>query len=214
LGEGDLDAVKSTLAKLPVDSKSNEIKRNFSYVLAMYHRDFVEARNVLAGAPPFRDVFLVPVPLRFFEGVIARAQHDDAAASAAFADARREVIGRWGDDQTNPGEQGLLGAIDAALGQKEEAIRRGRHALELRPIAKESWEGAVLALNLVDIYACTGERELALQQLEQLAKLPGAVTYSHLKYSFFCLCFWDDLRADPRYQAILASLDPARPTRR
>jgi serine/threonine protein kinase/Flp pilus assembly protein TadD len=205
LDEGDLDAAQSTLAKLPVDSNSNEIKRLPSYRLALYRRDFAEARNALVGSQQFIGSFLnMPIPLRFFEGVIARAQHDDSAARAAFNDARREVTDRWGDDLTNPEEQSLLGVIYAFLGQKDEAIRRARHALVLRPITKDSIDGTGLATNLAVIYLLTGERELALQQLEQLAKLPGWPSYGDLKYSVW----WDDLRGDPRFEQIVASLAP------
>src|SRR5262249_51854336 len=160
LDEGDLDAAQSTLAKLLVDYNSIEIKRMSSYRLALYRRDFAEARNALVGSQPLFGQFLnLPIPLRFSDGAIARAQHDDSAARAAFTDARRQVTDRWGDDLTNPEEQGFLGVIDAVLGQKDEAIRRGRHALALRPIAKDSIDGTGLAATLAVIYLLTGERE-------------------------------------------------------
>ena len=35
----------------------------------------------------------------------------------------------------------VLGIIDAALGRKEEAIQEAKHATELLPISKDTWEG-------------------------------------------------------------------------
>jgi hypothetical protein len=52
--------------------------------------------------------------------------------------------------------------------------------------------------------AWTGERELALQQLEILAKLPGSPSYGDLRLN----PMWDPLRGDPRFEKIVASLAP------
>ncbi len=50
----------------------------------------------------------------------------------------------------------------------------------------------------------TGERELALGQLEALVKTPGWHTYGNLRLS----PLWDPLRGDPRFEKIVASLAP------
>ncbi len=98
----------------------------------------------------------------------------------------------------------VLGLIDAALGRKAEAIAAGRHAVELLPVAKDSIEGALLVENLALIYAWTGETDLALADLEKAASLPGSVSYGNLKLH----PNWDQLRGDPRFEAIVASLAP------
>ncbi len=43
---------------------------------------------------------------------------------------------------------GVLGLIDAALGQKHEAIREGERACELMPMQKDVMDGAELTINL------------------------------------------------------------------
>jgi hypothetical protein len=50
----------------------------------------------------------------------------------------------------------------------------------------------------------TGERELALGQLEAFTKTPGDHTYGNLRLS----PLWDPLRGDPRFEKIVASLAP------
>ncbi|MDP9099794.1 MAG: hypothetical protein M3N48_12510 [Verrucomicrobiota bacterium] len=59
----------------------------------------------------------------------------------------------------------ILGMIDAALGRKEDAIREGRRAVELLPVTKDSMAGASIMEYLGIIYACTGEKDLALAQV-------------------------------------------------
>jgi len=66
---------------------------------------------------------------RFMEGLIARMTKDDAKARAAFTAARAEqekqILARPDDAETLC----VLGLIDAALGQKDEALREGRRAV-------------------------------------------------------------------------------------
>ena len=54
------------------------------------------------------------------------------------------------------------------------------------------------------ICAWTGERDLALGQLEAFAKTPGSHTYGNLRLS----PMWDPLRGDPRFEKIVTSLAP------
>jgi hypothetical protein len=98
----------------------------------------------------------------------------------------------------------MLGVINAALGRKEEALREGRRAVELMPLPKDSTDGPGFAYNLALIYAWTGERDLAIQELEIVAKIPGGPTYGILRLS----PVWDSLRGDPRFEKIVASLAP------
>ena len=52
------------------------------------------------------------------------------------------------------------------------------------------------------ICALVGERELALEQLEGVTKIPGGPSYGDLRLS----PLWDPLRGDPRFEKIVASL--------
>ena len=103
--------------------------------------------------------------------------------------------------------QGLcaLGVVDAALGNKEDAIREGERAVELMPVSKSAIEGSVLTQYLAIIYAWTGDKDRAIERLAEAAKLPG----SHVTYGYLRLHpLWDPLRGDRRFEAIVASLAP------
>jgi hypothetical protein len=57
---------------------------------------------------------------------------------------------------------------------------------------------------LAVIYSWTGENARALEQLAATVKIPGVLTYGHLRLH----PYWDPLRDDPRFEEIVASLAP------
>jgi tetratricopeptide (TPR) repeat protein len=109
----------------------------------------------------------------------------------------------------DPGYLSAIAEIDAGLGRKEEAIREARRAAELMPISKDAVNAPAIIANLALVYAWTGERQLALEQLEKVATIPASfeliLTYGDLKFN---PC-WDDLRADPRFDKIVAACKAA-----
>jgi serine/threonine-protein kinase len=98
----------------------------------------------------------------------------------------------------------VLGIADAVLGNKENAIREGRRAIELMPISKSAIEGPLLVQYLALIYAWTDEKDLACEQLSIVAKLPSSFSFGELRLN----PYWDPLRGDPRFDKIVASLAP------
>jgi serine/threonine protein kinase/cytochrome c-type biogenesis protein CcmH/NrfG len=169
-------------------------------------RDPAAAERALAAMPPggcYDEN--IPFPKSWCEGLVARLRGDKPTAHEAFTRARNEL------QQTlynQPGyAQGLcaLGVVDAALGNKEDAVREGARAVELIPVSKSVIEGPVLIQYLAVIYAWTGDKDRAIERLAEAAKLPG----SHVTYGYLRLHpLWDPLRGDPRFEAIVASLAP------
>jgi len=98
----------------------------------------------------------------------------------------------------------VLALIDAELGDKEKAIQEGRMACDMLPLAKDAVVGVMLITNLVRIYALTGEKDLALERLDVVSKLPNGPSYGELRLDLE----WDALRGDPRFEKIVASLAP------
>ena len=174
--------------------------------LVLRERDPAAAERVLAAMPAggcYDEN--IPFPTSWCEGLGARLRGDDRAARDAFIRARNEL------EQTLRNEpnyaQGLcaLGVIDAALGNREDAIREGELAVKLMPASASAIEGSVLIQYLAIIYAWTGDKDRAIQRLAEAAKLPGShVTYGYLRLHLL----WDPLRGDPRFEEIVASLAP------
>jgi TolB-like protein/class 3 adenylate cyclase/Tfp pilus assembly protein PilF len=146
----------------------------------------------------------VNCPRAYWEGVVARWQGDSAKAQSAFVAARSEVEKLLTEQPDFAVAISLLGVIDAGLGRKEQALREGRHACELLPISKDAISGMALAINMAQIYAWTGEKDRAIEQIAALERGPNELSYGLLKLH----PYWDSLRGDPRFEKIVASLAP------
>jgi TolB-like protein/Flp pilus assembly protein TadD len=146
----------------------------------------------------------VNYPYVYWEGVIARCQGDSTKARSAFTAARREVEKTVERQPDFAAALSLLGMIDAGLEQKEDALREGRRACELLPISKDAIDGGVLAINLAQIYAWSGEKDHAIEQIAAIQRIPNILSYGLLKLH----PYWDSLRGDPRFEKIVASLAP------
>jgi serine/threonine-protein kinase len=174
-------------------------------ILALRERDAVAAQRALAEMPPdgcYDDN--IPFPNGWCEGLAARLRGDELAARTAFSNARKELEQKLHDQPTYAAALCALGAIDAALGNKEEAIREGERAVELMPVSKNPIDGVLLMKNLAVIYAWTGQKDRAIERLRELIKSPNDLSYGHLRLH----PFWDSLRGDPRFEALVASLAP------
>jgi serine/threonine-protein kinase len=91
------------------------------------------------------------------------------------------------------------GVAYAMLGRKEDAIREARRAVELLPVSKDAYWGSDRLLDLASIYVETGESEPAIDLLQQLLRMPSAISVPQLKVD----PFWDPLRAHPRFQQLI-----------
>ena len=98
----------------------------------------------------------------------------------------------------------MLGLIDAGLGQKEQALREGRRAIELLPVEKDAMNGPAMIKYFAIIAAWLGDNDLACEQLATAIRYPSSLSYGTLKL----MPFWDPLRGDPRFEKIVASLAP------
>jgi TolB-like protein/Flp pilus assembly protein TadD len=173
--------------------------------VSLCDRDFDGALHALAAMPVdgcYDDT--IPFPRVWCEGVVAQVRGDTTAAHAAFTKARAEAAKLVAEQPDYAEALCILGMADAALGRKEAAISEGRRAVELLPVTKNSVIGALLVQNLALIYAWTGEKDLAFEQLAIAARIPGHLSYGQLRLH----PYWDALRGDPRFETIVASLAP------
>jgi TolB-like protein/Tfp pilus assembly protein PilF len=206
LEKGDLKAARSFLTSLPADYDPFGATTWTRLKLALYERDLERAASVLAS---WKKEELVGgagtmVPLSYWQGVIARAQGDSTKANEAFTRARAAIAAQLAAQRDDPLLLATLGLIDAGLSRKEEAVREGRRAVELRPLTDDAVDGATVLSSLAMIYAWVGEVNAAIDQLAFLAKTPGGPPFGQLKYD----PDWDAVRADPRFEPMLNGLQP------
>jgi TolB-like protein/tRNA A-37 threonylcarbamoyl transferase component Bud32/Tfp pilus assembly protein PilF len=197
-------AIENILANDPASEKDPFLIGS-RFNLALLNRE-LDAAGSLAAALPRRSLAGFPLEFSrdFWVGVVARLKGDETSAGAAFIRARAEQEKDLGGYPNAAGPLSYLGVTDAFLGRREEAMSEGRRAMELLTVAKSSMPESLVKTNFAIICAWAGDRDLAVEQLEILAKLPGGPSYGDLRLS----PLWDPLRGDPRFEKIVASLAP------
>jgi Predicted integral membrane protein len=202
LAQGDPVAAQSLLEQVPLEFSPIGLIWQTRFNAALYLRDYDAADRVIATTPAKFADYLGggQPPESLADGQIALARGEKQKALAVFAAARKNVDATWGDKPKDADYFGLVAILDAGLGRKEDAIREALRAVELMPVAKSSLFGPRAVTNLALVYAWTGERDRALEQLETVVKIPAGPTYGDLRFN---PC-WDSLRGDKRFDKIVA----------
>jgi len=179
-------------------------------LLALWERNYHAAQEALEtpGLAEFDDNGY-PIPREWTEGIIARGLGDKAGANASFLAAHQRIATAAQQSPDDARQLIVLGQIDADLGQTEDAIKEGEHAVELLPTSKDALNGALILNRLARIYARSGDVNRGINFLETRIPPPGragiaVVTYGQLKLEED----WDPLRGDPRFEKLVASLAP------
>jgi TolB-like protein/class 3 adenylate cyclase/Tfp pilus assembly protein PilF len=177
----------------------------FWLLVSLCQRDVDGAQRALDALPNDGcHAETIPFPKMWCHGVVAQMRGDSTAARTAFAAVQNEAEKMVREQPAYAEAFCVLAMADAALGQKEDAIREGRRAVELLPVTKDSITGSLLLEFLALTYAWTGEKDLALQQLAVVASIPGYLSYGQLRLH----PYWDPLRGDPRFERVVAELAP------
>jgi serine/threonine protein kinase/tetratricopeptide (TPR) repeat protein len=173
--------------------------------LALCERDLGAAERALAalGEHNYGPDAILFSP-KFGEGFVAKLRGDSAAAQAAFTAAREHQEKVLREQVDYAPAVCVLGVIDAALGRKEDALREGRRAVELLPVERDALNSVRVREFLAIIYAWTGEKDLACEQLEAATKFPASASYGQLRLH----PYWDPLRGDARFEKIVAGFAP------
>jgi TolB-like protein/Tfp pilus assembly protein PilF len=205
-GTGNSKELREVLAKSP-DMDIGGGQTPVRVLLALIDGNFAEAERVLATSPreDFQDIdYSFYFPKAWFEATIARAKGDSVRAIAPFSTARKILEQRLVIKPEHARTIAVLAQVDAGLGQKELAIREAQHAVDLIPISKDVYDGALVLEGLCQVYTWSNEPDRAIELLQRLVAMPSYVNYSRLKLH----PMWNPLRGDPRFEAIVASLAP------
>ena len=174
--------------------------------LALRERDPAAAQRALEAMPEGGcNEESIPFPCNWWKGLVARIRGDEPTARDAFTNARKELEQLVSHQPDYAQALCALGVVDAALGNKEDAIQEGERAVELMPVSGSTVDGSILTQYLAVIYAWTGDKDRAIERLAAAVKLPASLlTYGHLRLD----PLWDPLRGDPRFERIVASIAP------
>ena len=205
--KGNTQLLKSLLDNVPASNDPDGAVAACRWEVAMLKRDYSEAKNVLQSSSlnELSYTNAGTTPRSFFEGCVYLARGDNVNAQKAFELARPAFEEAVKEAPTSAYRRANLGWLYGFMGRKEDAIREGQRAVELKPEWKDAVDGALMNCYLALIYTRVGEKELAIPLITRLLKTPGAVdsvdygiTTNDLKYRWE----WDPLRNDPRFQKL------------
>jgi TolB-like protein/Tfp pilus assembly protein PilF/phage shock protein PspC (stress-responsive transcriptional regulator) len=205
-GTGDPGPLRDILAKFP-DMEFAGSQTPARAWMAMLDGNYAEAERVLAASPrqDFQDIDLsFYFPKSWYQAMIARAKGDSARATAAFRECREILTQRLIVKPEHARTIAVLAQVDAGLGEKELAVGEAQHAIDLMPISKDIYDGALVLEGLAQVYAWSGDRDRAIGLVQKLLTMPGYTNYGRLKLH----PLWSPLRGDPRFERIVASLAP------
>jgi TolB-like protein/Tfp pilus assembly protein PilF len=206
--KGDTGLLESLLGNVPTANDPDGAVTACRWEAAMLKRDYSGARNVLQSSPlnELSYTNAGSTPKIFLDGLVYLAQGDNANAQKAFELARPAFEAAVKEAPASAYRHANLGWLYGFMGRKDDAIREGERAVELKPESKDAVDGALMNCYLALIYARVGEKDLAIPLIERLLKTPGAVdsvdysiTISDLKHRWE----WDPIRSDPRFQKLL-----------
>jgi TolB-like protein/class 3 adenylate cyclase/Tfp pilus assembly protein PilF len=207
--KGDTHLLKSLLSELPAGVDPDGSVTSCRWDVAMIDRDFGGARTALQMSEVNEISYTNggATPKSFLRGCIELAEGKQAQAQKLFELARPNFEKAVEEAPLSADRHANLGWFYAFAGQKDEAIREGRRAVELKPESKDAVDGAIMNCYLALIYARVGEKDLAIPLIERLLKTPGAIdsvdysiTINDLKHRWE----WDPIRNDPRFQKLIA----------
>lgn len=206
--EGRLDEAAKLLVRLPKDSTDPYVL-NLRAWQAMCERKFDQAvfwteqatRNFKPGQPlSFLNIWVL-VHQGYFQEWAGRPDE----ARATFERVIHEIAPSPGS-VIAPGREtrSMLALAYAGLGDKQHALEQARQAVAdfdgdayLKPITERY---------LAKVQARCGEPDAAIAALPHLFEVPEGIDSSDLRYS----PFWDPLRRDPMFQAIVKNPPPVR----
>ncbi len=209
---GNLEPLCAVLCAIPADFDPGGGVTNIALRVYLAARDFDEAERWLKKSryDRFNDIGVggptsildgYTFPRAWYEGLIARGRGHNEAAQAAFASAQEIVEADLARTPEDAKVVAMLGLVHAMRGRPDDAVAAGRRAVDLLPIAKDAYDGPLIALKLAAIYAQTGDADRAFELLTQLIALPNGPTTGTLRIE----PEWDPLRADPRFARLIAS---------
>ncbi len=211
---GDLAPLRTVLAAVPSGVDPDGEITFARWDSALLGRDFAAAEKAVASGAPetVETTFGAVLPKSYLLGCIALARGENEVARPLLEAACPGMETEVRNVPLDAFRTAHLGMLYALLGRKKDAVRLGRHAIELLPETKDAYYGPSVSGLLALIYARTGENAQALDLIERLLPLPaalspnfeGSITLSDLRLRWQ----WDPLRGDPKFQKLLAGLEP------
>jgi TolB-like protein/Flp pilus assembly protein TadD len=200
--KGDLRPTLDLLATMPETTDPNGTITLTRYNFKMYERKYDEVLGILDRSPAqtSRGETNAPIPKSFLKATVYALKKDTVNARASYEEARVIAERAVQESPQDGPRHALLGLIYAGLGRCEEATAEGKRAVELLPETTDAFDGPILAISRARIAMTCGDNDTAIELLDRSLVTPYGMPVHELRLD----PTWDKLRADPRFQQLLA----------
>jgi tetratricopeptide (TPR) repeat protein len=177
-------------------------------IVLVVERRFEEAARLLEeelkrSEPRLQDAATTREWLAFIRAAGGNAE----GARKDYLQAKEELEDLAREQPKNLYISGALARSEAALGNKEGALREAERGMNALPASEDRVLGPIGEENLANVEAQVGEHERAITRIEHLLRTPyGAfpLTVGRLRLD----PIWDPLRSHPRFKAIVEAAEP------
>jgi TolB-like protein/Tfp pilus assembly protein PilF len=199
---GDLDAFDRVLAAFPDSAQAGCHIAFARWELHVARRAFDTAADEVMACDdgPALASDAGAVPKTFFAAAARMWNGDEAQALALFAQARDTLDARLRERSGESGARVALALSQLALGERDAAFAQVQRALDDMPLSMDAVSGASVASLAAGFYALAGETERAFELLERSLATPAGEHAASARMN----PVFDSLRADPRFDALLA----------
>ncbi|PYJ22985.1 MAG: hypothetical protein DME92_02225 [Verrucomicrobia bacterium] len=210
--KGSTAPIKVALESIPANVDPDGVVTFARWDVSLMDRDPAAAERALASCrlETITSQPGAPLPKSYLQGCIDLVRNDTARAQIDFEAARPALEKTVANSPQDPTRHAQLGLLYAFMGRKEDALREGQRAVELKPLTRDVIEGAIAQAFQALIFARTGETDRATSEIERLLTTPFAVDYSDDSITLSDLRTrweWDPLR-NAGFQKVLAGPEP------
>jgi serine/threonine protein kinase/tetratricopeptide (TPR) repeat protein len=204
LWHGDVDNARSLVAEagqVPRLYDTAGVLAYEAFRVALIRRDFRGALRLLEGEK--REAFYMQffyLPIELLRAETHRLSGENDLARLSFEASRRRLQELIAKDPDDSRYHSALGIACAGLGLREEALRAAQRGSELMPPSKDLWRAPWRIKDLALVHTMLGQQDEAIDQLDSLLSRTGEISTHMLRLE----PRWDPLRANPRFQALLA----------
>ena len=200
--KGSVDTLAAVMRSVPAGWDPDGMATWARYTVLRVQRRYADALAMLDSSRSAlsRDAYVYQ-PIALMRAHCYKALGDHARARGYYEQARRLLADSVAAYPDNPYIRVVLALTDAALGNREAAVRETRQAEALAPVTQSSVGATALMGMAVEAYAAAGELDAAFERLELLFAMPAGreatIPYLRLWPGF------DPLRSDPRFEQFL-----------
>jgi serine/threonine-protein kinase len=197
--KGETGPAKAAIARFPAGSDPGGKLTSEKFLLELFKTFPAEAWATLSPLPlqTLTTKYEV-VPKSLFGAMAAEVRGDRAGALALYESARAQLEQEVKEHPDDSRYRPALGRAYAGLGRKEDAVREGERGVELLPISRDAFDGAVILEDLAAIRAQVGEADAALKIIEKLLAIPSYLSPALLRLD----PKWAPLRNDARFRKL------------